>query len=627
MKKKETGYFPFLLLPSSLCLLTIVGCKPNTPLSPGEISQKIEESVVLIFYNNRGGNGSGFFVDGKKGVCTVLTARHVTLTEESLKIQTKDQQIWNAATIQRFPNHDLALVEFKPKGNNCSYPSLTLGDSDQVNKGAQVYVSGYFKSGGLLVDHFVFGNVTAIDQLSEGYGIAYAATTAGGMSGGPVVNERGEIIAIHGRSDTEIYKLAKLEGEAIPEILQTAAEEDEEDAEAVGSQTSLFKWGIPTNTYLANLAQVPKVEATESLTADDYYNQGNDLLAQDLYEEAIVAYDKALEIKPDYADAWYGRGFALHEIGKYQNAIASYDKAIEIKPDKYEAWSSRGTTLYELGKYQEAIASYDKAIEIKPDYSLAWYNRGVLLGKLGKYKDEITSYDQAIKIDNSWGNRNPANAWYNRGNVLSDLGKNQEAIASYDKALEIKPDKYEAWYNRGNTLNKLGKNQEVIVSYDKALEIKPDKHEAWYNRGNVLNKLGKNQEAIASYDKALEIKPDKYEAWYNRGNTLNKLGKNQEAIASYDKALEIKPDKHEAWVGRGIALDYLGKHQEALTSLDKAIEIKPGYFYAWNSRGVVLQNLTRYDEALESYEKAIQLDSNYQQAINNRKDLLEKLGR
>ncbi|NER48864.1 MAG: trypsin-like peptidase domain-containing protein [Symploca sp. SIO1A3] len=162
---------------SAFSLLALVGCNSNQPLSPREISQKIEESVVLIFYNSQGGNGSGFFVSGEPGVCTVLTARHATLTEESLKIQTKDQEIWNADSIRRFPNHDLAVVEFTPKEKNCPYPSLPLGDSDQVNKGDQVYVSGYFNSSGRLVDHFVPGNVTAIDQLPEGYGIAYDATT------------------------------------------------------------------------------------------------------------------------------------------------------------------------------------------------------------------------------------------------------------------------------------------------------------------------------------------------------------------------------------------------------------------------------------------------------------------
>jgi len=467
---------------SAFSLLALVGCNSNQPLSPGEISQTIEESVVLIFYNSQGGNGSGFFVSGEPGVCTVLTARHATLTEESLKIQTKDQEIWDADSIRRFPNHDLAVVEFTPKGKNCPYPSLFLGDSDRVNKGDQVYVYGYFNSDGRLVEHFVPGNVTAIDQLPEGYGIAYDATTAGGMSGGPVANETGEIIAIHGRSDIEIYELVKLKGGAFIEVLQATAEEE---SDAVGSKNSVFKWGIPTKIYQANLAQVPKVAATESLTAEDYLNQGKDLLAQGLYQEAIVAYDKAIDIKPDKYEAWVFRGGTLHLLGKYQDAIASYDKAIEIEPDYAEVWALRGIALSELGKYQDAIASYDKAIKIKPNYASAWHNRGLVLDRLGKYQEALTSYDKAIKIEPDY-----ADAWVLRGIALYRLGKYQDAIDSSDKAIKIKPNGAWAWVARGTAQEDLKRYDEALESYEKAIQFDSNNQKAINNRKRVLEKLG-----------------------------------------------------------------------------------------------------------------------------------------
>lgn len=47
-------------------------------------------------------------------------------------------------------------------------------------------------------------------------------------------------------------------------------------------------------------------------------------------EEAIKAYDKAIEINPENADDWYNKGFALYELGKYEEATKAYDKAKEI---------------------------------------------------------------------------------------------------------------------------------------------------------------------------------------------------------------------------------------------------------------------------------------------------------
>nr|WP_302850061.1 tetratricopeptide repeat protein [Sphaerospermopsis torques-reginae] len=72
-------------------------------------------------------------------------------------------------------------------------------------------------------------------------------------------------------------------------------------------------------------------------------------------------------------------------LKKYEEAIVSYDKAIAIKPDYHEAWYNRGVALDKLKKYEEAIVSYDKAIAIKPDYHEAWYNRGIILDDLQRY--------------------------------------------------------------------------------------------------------------------------------------------------------------------------------------------------------------------------------------------------
>ncbi|VVB96365.1 Bacterial Ig-like domain (group 2) [uncultured archaeon] len=44
----------------------------------------------------------------------------------------------------------------------------------------------------------------------------------------------------------------------------------------------------------------------------------------------VKVYEKAMKIKPEDADAWYNRGFDLYEQGKYDEAIKAYDKAIEI---------------------------------------------------------------------------------------------------------------------------------------------------------------------------------------------------------------------------------------------------------------------------------------------------------
>ena len=120
-------------------------------------------------------------------------------------------------------------------------------------------------------------------------------------------------------------------------------------------------------------------------------------------------------MNPEEAGAWYNKGLALYDMGKYEEAIKAYDKAIEINPEEAGAWYNKGLALYDMGKYEEAIKAYDKAIEINPEEAGAWYTAQVGVSLLGapvlgrahrlygdnlraKLKDRIEKFDHFDSI-------------------------------------------------------------------------------------------------------------------------------------------------------------------------------------------------------------------------------------
>ena len=169
--------------------------------------------------------------------------------------------------------------------------------------------------------------------------------------------------------------------------------------------------------------EVIKAPEQRQMEEWEWINKGVSLRILGKHQEAIVCYDRALEINPRDALAWSNKGFALSDLGKYQEAIICCDKALEINPRDALAWSNKGVALSKLDKYQEAIICCDKALEINPRYAGAWNNKGVDLLMLGKYKEVITCCDKAIEID-----PRGATAWSIKGAALSKLDKYQEAI-------------------------------------------------------------------------------------------------------------------------------------------------------------------------------------------------------
>jgi tetratricopeptide (TPR) repeat protein len=77
-----------------------------------------------------------------------------------------------------------------------------------------------------------------------------------------------------------------------------------------------------------------RIEILESfglpLKYDDYMSRAIDLYYKRAYEVALIAYEKAIELKPDYADAWFNKACLYALKGDKQNALENLSKAIEL---------------------------------------------------------------------------------------------------------------------------------------------------------------------------------------------------------------------------------------------------------------------------------------------------------
>ena len=69
------------------------------------------------------------------------------------------------------------------------------------------------------------------------------------------------------------------------------------------------------------------------------------------------------------AREYHNTGTTLYEKGQYNEAITAFDKAIQLDKNLAEPWSGKGNALKALGRYQEAFLAYDNAIKINPKYA------------------------------------------------------------------------------------------------------------------------------------------------------------------------------------------------------------------------------------------------------------------
>ena len=161
------------------------------------ISQQGNGSGVI--YTRTGNTFSGF-------VYSVVTNQHVVAEDGSYQIQTRDGTQHQVIEKQEITGLDLAIVQFK---SNENYELASFGNSNEITEQQNISVAG-FPDEQTDID-IVNGSIRSIKQgvvenpeAEQGYALIYTNQVLPGSSGGAVLDEQGNVIAINGQGTRDI---------------------------------------------------------------------------------------------------------------------------------------------------------------------------------------------------------------------------------------------------------------------------------------------------------------------------------------------------------------------------------------------------------------------------------------
>jgi len=167
-------------------------------------------------------------------------------------------------------------------------------------------------------------------------------------------------------------------------------------------------------------------------TADDFHLKGYAAQIDENYDKAIEYYQKAIELKHDYAAAYCNMG-NVYAIGKkdYDKANECCKKTIKYKPDSVEAYYNMGLNYADKKDYNKAIENFNKAIKYKPDLVEAYYSMGKCYSDKKDFDKAIEYYQKAIELKHDY-----AEAYYNMGLVYEKKGDRKHCIDCIKKAAQ-----------------------------------------------------------------------------------------------------------------------------------------------------------------------------------------------
>lgn len=151
-----------------------------------------------------------------------------------------------------------------------------------------------------------------------------------------------------------------------------------------------------------------------------------------LFDQAVEAYNKAIELRPFYADAYVGLGDAKAAKSDVDGAVAAYTKALAYNPVNPRVHMSLGKIYYaEKGLYYESVTAYKKAIELDPNSVEARMGLGEVYEDKGLYKEAIDEYRRVIELDGKH-----TGAMYNLALVYESVDP-RESIVQWERYIAL----------------------------------------------------------------------------------------------------------------------------------------------------------------------------------------------
>lgn len=166
------------------------------------------------------------------------------------------------------------------------------------------------------------------------------------------------------------------------------------------------------------------------------YEQGLKFQKENQPEKALLSFNRALELYPEYFQALAERGNLLMQHNKLTEALADFESALQIN-DKYSP-ALRGAAYCNIQhrNYEVAVGQLEKSLLYEPKIALSHMLLGYANLSLNRYEQAKLSLQQALKL----GGDNIARARVYLAEVYAQEQKFKEAADEIRAYLKLRPD-------------------------------------------------------------------------------------------------------------------------------------------------------------------------------------------
>jgi tetratricopeptide (TPR) repeat protein len=266
-------------------------------------------------------------------------------------------------------------------------------------------------------------------------------------------------------------------------------------------------------------------------------------------------------------------GSALKNKGFIDEAIIEYEKAIQLAPRIPMAYTNLGAIYSERGEFDVSLKYLTKAIDLAPENANYVRNLGVVLVKKKLYDDALICFERAVKLSDDY-----APGYASMGEVYFIKNNYIKSITNFHKAIEINPRVFKYHWSLAISCLASGEDAMAAAAFREALQL-AEIPAGWTSLlGWIYWQYHKDSQAVPPLREALRMRPDDVQSMTRLGWILATspdatIRNGAEALKWAEAALSSPSQRSpEALDLLAAAYAEIGRFAEAQTTLQEAIK-------------------------------------------------------
>ena len=270
-------------------------------------------------------------------------------------------------------------------------------------------------------------------------------------------------------------------------------------------------------------------------------------------DASLATVKELLEIDQRVVDGHVLMGSLYNRKADYPQAIAAYQRALELKPDSILALQNLATTYRRAGRDAEAVPGFEQVLRLEPGNPSALWNLGRIAMQDGEFARAAELFGRGIEseADSPIFHGELASAW-------AQLERWPEAERAARTALRLKPKVPAAHFNLALAAEARGDRAAAVREYEAESRDFPDNHRSHFNLARLYAQSGRRADQVRELERAVEAKEDFAVGYLYLAKALIDLGdpaRYGEVERHAQRGLELGPPAGQAPLGHFVLAD------------------------------------------------------------------------